>query len=221
MSDLNEFEKFKPIPRLFRDCVITEKIDGTNAQISIRPLITTLSPTVETTVDKVVEFGDAFLAIRAGSRNRWLAPGKGTDNHGFAAWVHDNVRQLVELLGIGRHYGEWWGQGIQRGYGMDHKRFELFNVHRWRSPDGQIEDLAIVAARAQGVDIGVVPVLYRGSYLTEYVDLALYRLETEGSRLAPCEGFPKPEGVVVYHSKSGQLYKATIENDDQPKSVRS
>ena len=33
------FEEFKKIPRLFRDCTITEKIDGTNGQIVIQPSI--------------------------------------------------------------------------------------------------------------------------------------------------------------------------------------
>jgi hypothetical protein len=35
LSNLPEFKRFDGIPRLFRECVITEKIDGTNAQVYV------------------------------------------------------------------------------------------------------------------------------------------------------------------------------------------
>jgi hypothetical protein len=28
-----------------------------------------------------------------------------------------------------------------------------------------------------------------------------------------------PEGVVIYHTASGQLFKKTIENDEKPKNI--
>ena len=102
-----EFIKFPKLPRLSRDMVITEKIDGTNAQICI---------------------SDSGLELKAGSCNRWVIPGD--DNAGFAKWCEENRTELLRL-GHGRHFGEWWGQGIQRKYGLSEKRFSLFNVSRW------------------------------------------------------------------------------------------
>src|SRR5512133_2019075 len=104
-----EFQSFGKISRLSRDMVITEKIDGTNGCIYIG------------------EDGE-FLV---GSRTRWITPE--CDNHGFARWAYDHKDELVLGLGPGRHYGEWWGSGIQRGYDLPkgEKRFSLFNVHRW------------------------------------------------------------------------------------------
>ena len=51
---------------------------------------------------------------------------------GFARWVETNRERLITLLGPGLHFGEWWGSGIQRGYGLTKgdKRFSLFNVER-------------------------------------------------------------------------------------------
>lgn len=45
--------------------------------------------------------------------------------------------------------------------------------------------------------------------------LALEQLRTRGSVAAP--GFMKPEGVVVFHTASQQLFKVTLENDDERK----
>ena len=92
--------------RLSRECIITEKLDGTNAQICI------------------TEAGD-FLV---GSRTRWITPEY--DNFGFARWAHENRDDLM-TLGVGKHFGEWWGMGIQRNYGLTERRFSLFNVTRW------------------------------------------------------------------------------------------
>lgn len=101
-----EFVPFRKIPRLSRDCVITEKLDGTNASIYVG------------------ESGE-FLT---GSRTRWITPE--ADNHGFSRWAHENKETLL-LLGPGYHFGEWWGGSVQRGYGLKEKRFSLFNTHRW------------------------------------------------------------------------------------------
>lgn len=174
-----EFLAFPKMARLSRPCVITEKIDGTNAQILIE---------------------DA--TIMAGSRSRWITPGKTTDNHGFAAWVEVHRDELIQGLGDGRHYGEWWGKGIQRGYGLDEKRFSLFNVARWGE------------SRPECCDI--VPTLFEGMFDTLHVEAALETLRREGSKAAP--GFMKPEGVVVFHQHGNVGFKKTLENDEVPKS---
>lgn len=176
---MTDFIPFPKIPRLFRDATITEKIDGTNAC--------------------VVVTDDGVLAQ---SRNQFITPLK--DNHGFARWVYDNAERLRDTLGPGRHFGEWWGQGIQRGYGLVSKRFSLFNVSKW---EGLVDD---------ELGLFVVPVVARLSpFTTAGVQKAIIDLEQGGSVAAP--GYEHPEGVVVFHEAGGHLYKALIENDDQPK----
>jgi hypothetical protein len=181
MSNLPDFQEFASISRLSRDMVVTEKIDGTNAQVC------------------VLEDG----TVLAGSRNRWITPED--DNFGFARWVKEHEDELRGGLGVGSHYGEWWGAGIQRRYGLDHKRFSLFNVHRW-------SDDAVRPACCH-----VVPVLLRWTFDTAKVDGVLATLAVEGSVAAP--GFMKPEGVVVYHAASKTLFKKTLDKNDGHKSA--
>ncbi len=176
MSDV-AFEAFPKIPRLNREVVVTEKIDGTNACV------------------RVGEDG----VVRAGSRTRWIAPGD--DNFGFARWVADHESEL-RALGPGTHFGEWWGAGIQRRYGLNEKRFSLFNVTRWGD------------AATRPACVGVVPLLGRGELHRVTTD-SLALLRDSGSVAAP--GFMKPEGIVVYHHASGSMFKVTLEGDDAPK----
>lgn len=208
-----EFEPFKKIPRLTREIVITEKIDGTNAQVCIAQAAPGVHiPEATARVRRYSVNGanrcEIDYAVFAGSRSRWLMPGKKTDNFGFAEWVHDNVEELVDRLGVGRHFGEWWGQGINRAYGLDHKRFSLFNVSRWSGINrGSAPECC-----------SVVPILYEGPFLTDSVDRALENLSTYGSFAAP--GFPSPEGVIVFHKAGNVLFKKTIEKDEEPKSLK-
>lgn len=172
------FVGFPKIPRLSRTCTITEKIDGTNASIFIG------------------EDGE-FLAA---SRNRWITPED--DNYGFARWAQTNKQELMRL-GPGHHFGEWWGQGIQRNYGLTEKRFSLFAVHRWT-------DDAVRPTCCH-----VVPVLFEGEFDTGTVHSELDFLEAEGSIVAP--GFMNPEGIIIYHHAANQYFKKTIEADSEPK----
>jgi len=173
-----DFEGFTKIPRLSRECVVTEKIDGTNAQVH------------------VLEDG----TVLAGSRNRYITPAD--DNYGFAAWVKAHEDALRDGLGVGRHFGEWWGQGIQRGYGIDHKRFSLFNVSRWT-----IETTPACCH--------VVPIICTGVFDGSVTERALESLATFGSFAAP--GFMKPEGIVIYHMAARSLFKKTLIGDAEPK----
>jgi hypothetical protein len=187
-----EHVPFKKIPRLFRDCVITEKIDGTNAVIHI----------------------DEEGVLTPGGRNRWLC--KADDNFGFACWCMDNKTELLKL-GPGLHYGEWWGQGIQRKYGLNEKRLSLFNVHRWCLSGTEPKVLSV---STEGVEkkqsvlpacVGLVPVLYEGPFLTHRIDEVSADLKLTGSKAVP--GFMDPEGIVIMHTASGQLFKYTFGND--------
>lgn len=175
MSELT-FEGFPKIARLSRPMIVTEKLDGTNAQVIV-------------TEDGIVG---------AGSRNRLITPED--DNFGFARWVADNAEAL-RGLGPGRHFGEWWGSGVGRRYGLQEKRFSLFNVRRWYDE--------------RPACCHVVPVLYQGLFSITQVELELSKLEVNGSVAAP--GFMDPEGVVVFHVAGGYLFKKTIKGDAEPK----
>lgn len=87
------FEAWPKIPRHAGKIVITEKLDGTNAQVFIP------------------ESGDE---IYAGSRTRWITPQQ--DNYHFAEWVQANRTELLKL-GPGRHFGECCGSGIHGSRG--------------------------------------------------------------------------------------------------------
>lgn len=77
------FKEWPKTPRLLRDIVITEKIDGTNAAIGIVPAegVIVGDPAVITEI--TVDSGETF-AVYAQSRTRLITPGKSTDNYGFA-----------------------------------------------------------------------------------------------------------------------------------------
>lgn len=104
-STETEFKPYRSIGRQIYSpqISITEKIDGTNAQLLI------------------TEDGQLF----AGSRSRWITPER--DNFGFAAWVEENKAQLLKELTPGRYYGEWWGKGLPKDYGQETKHFSIFD----------------------------------------------------------------------------------------------
>lgn len=77
------FVEFPKIHRYNRTVVITEKLDGTNAQVYIN---------------------DEGTRCFAGSRNKWISIED--DNYGFARWVQTNHDELLKL-GPGSHFGEW------------------------------------------------------------------------------------------------------------------
>jgi hypothetical protein len=164
------FIKWPKIPRLENEVFyISEKIDGTNACIVI------------TDEGKV----------GAQSRTKLITPEN--DNYGFAKWVYSNTQQLFEELGPGHHFGEWWGQGIQRGYDLKEKRFSLFNPTKLSS---LCSNVPIVASCPQEV-------------LTEVLEVTVNQLITEGSRAAP--GYMRPEGLVIYGEQSKAYWKVIID----------
>lgn len=174
-----DFVEFPKISRWNRELVVTEKIDGTNAQVYV---------------------DDTGTRAFAGSRTRWITPED--DNFGFAAWVRDNHDELLRL-GPGSHFGEWWGRGIQRGYGLTERRFSLFNVSRWSAD--------------RPACCGVVPTLWRGLVEDFNARVVLAALAAGGSVAAP--GFRRPEGIVVFHVAGSNLYKMTLDANDAHKGV--
>lgn len=213
--DLSAFEGFGKIPRLKRDMIITEKIDGTNAQVFITSTFEAQESTIRTEHVLSADF-ERDLVMFAGSRNRLLTVEK--DNYGFARWVRENATGLFDL-GPGRHFGEWWGSGIQRGYGLPkgEKRFSLFNASRWKGGSTEPTGLAELPNRLEPPSCcSVVPVLYYGPFNTLTATGCLNDLRIDGSYAAP--GFMNPEGIVVYHTAAGVGFKATCKNDEKPKS---
>lgn len=185
MASEQTFIPFPKIPRLFRECVITEKLDGTNAAVV------------------VTKDGE----VHAQSRNRIITPEQ--DNFGFAAFVKAREEEFRISLGVGHHFGEWWGPGIQRGYGRAEKWFSLFNTTRWGNhaewgpkwPDR----------------VDTVPFLAAGMFSTELVKTVLELLQRRGSVASP--GFMRPEGIIVFHVAAGQSFKVTLDEDGVPKSA--
>ena len=197
-----EFTEFPKIARLSRECIITEKLDGTNGQIYIG------------------ENGE-FLV---GSRSRWITPEN--DNYGFARWAHEHREELL-TLGPGRHFGEWWGAGIQRRYGLtgNDKRWSLFNVSRWALHGTEPQRILTADPREEKYqDIlpaccHLVPLLYRGVFDTRQVFEEISDLRLDGSKAAP--GFMQPEGIIVFHTAANIGFKKTLEKDEAPKSKSS
>ena len=195
-----EFVPMPKTPRFFREIMVSEKIDGTNASVHI-----SLASLAQ--MDGHLE--GPFIAVsggwvmRAASRTRWITPGD--DNYGFAKWVVENKDELVKL-GEGGHFGEWWGKDINRAYGLGHREFSLFNLSRWLKPEETLPGC-----------VSLVPLLYRGDFLECKILSCLDRLARDGSVAKP--GFLKPEGVCIFHTASRRVYKVTLENDDKPKSL--
>jgi len=197
---------------------ITEKLDGTNSSIFIYdPMEDDGNQEYYTTAKDAL---GKLWNIRAGSRNRWINPSN--DNYGFASWVWATAAELVGL-GEGHHFGEWWGKGIQRNYGLKEKRFSLFNTHRWteHSKPTCVIPNSNPNAEQKSTEhppscCHVVPVLFNGSFSTEVAKNSMRKLEIEGSIAA--KGFMNPEGIIVHHDTSNQYFKALIDNDSKPKS---
>lgn len=177
------FESFPQIPRLYKPMVVTEKIDGTNAQIKIEGRSLTAGSRNRALV--------TMASTRDGAVECW----HGSDNYGFGRWCVENYEELL-ALGDGTHYGEWWGRGIQRGYGLDHKRFSLFAVHRWNEESPPPSCCHVVPVLGE---VGDFPA----------VDRLVHQLMRTGSVAAP--GFYQPEGAVVYHTAAGQLFKIPVD----------
>lgn len=206
---LKDFRPFPKIPRWKRNVVITEKIDGTNAQIYIEQVdpvtqaeryddCMRLAKAGIVTAIELTQNGTKYVRfLEAASRTRWISPGGKNDNFGFAGWVFANAPELAQL-GPGEHFGEWWGHGIQRGYGLPQgdRRFSLFNVKRF--------------AEVRPACCAIVPVMYEGPLAMQggedAADWCMRRLKFAGSQAAP---FMDPEGICVFHTAANSLFKYT------------
>jgi hypothetical protein len=197
-------EDFTPWPKIARQrkagVIVTEKIDGTNAAINVRCIYpyTGLDGDCCTVIRDGAEGERVHFELTVQSRKRWLAPGKLTDNFGFAGWVEENKETLVDDLGPGLHFGEWWGAGIQRRYDQEEKHFALFDTRR--------ADQTFTTP-----NVRTVPVLYQGAWSTPHLDGVKDDLKLYGSAIAP--GFKDPEGIVIFCPAVGARLKWTTDGD--------
>lgn len=188
MENTTEFRPWPKLSRWSRDVIISEKLDGTSSCVVIKE--------------------SKVIAVQ--SRNRFITPED--DNYGFAGWVERNKPILEGILGDGYHYGEWWGNGIQRGYNMAKKKFSLFNVSRW-------SDLTF-NENAISIGLDCVPLLWQGSMDEAHlkIQIVMQDLQRDGSVAA--KGYMNPEGVVLFHTAGGYLFKKTFEKDQEGKGTQ-
>lgn len=192
--------------------IVTEKIDGTNAAVGIRLIedAAEYRASRSALVSTPVPGGDGYaFAVYAQSRKRLISPMD--DNFGFAKWTWEHAEELANTLGPGLHFGEWWGEGIQRGYGIEGKRFSLFNSHRWNW-------MLAESFAGQGIfsQLSCVPTLGIYGVSVPVAQQILSELKENGSYAAP--GFLNPEGICLYLPEAGKTYKMTF-NGDMPKGI--
>ena len=146
--------EFQPWPKISRsvlgDCVMSMKMDGTNACV-------------------IIEEGKI---VGVQSRKRMINVGKDNDNFGFASYVSQNEAKFLQL-GEGRHYGEWAGLGIQKNpHNLENKQFFLFDTRRWGEHNPPPEGINVVEVLYQGE--------YTKSKVDEVMNELKTRSETEG-----------------------------------------
>ncbi len=194
-----EFKAFEKINRLNKvEMQITQKIHGTNAQVFIieRQSNLVLINDVEQVDPSVVQVDGKYYELRCGSRTRWIYPGD--DNYGFAAFVYQHKEEFIRKLGVGQHFGEWAGLGINSGEGLSEKIFVLFDFWKY-PPERELPPGCVV-----------VPVLYKGPFDIQKIEEVMNDLKTNGSKLSP--GFMRPEGVVI--STMGCRFKKVFEAEE-------
>ena len=217
--DFKAFPKIEKLDSCFLS--ITQKIHGTNAQIVVfenfEYFATVPSDIGEKDLETILlqfeyekysrtellKIGNStrslikgyFLDLKCGSRNRWITPED--DNYGFASFVHKHKEEFIQKLGVGTHFGEWAGPGINSGEGLTEKTFVLFDYWRY-FPDSLPPQTVLV------------PVLHKGEFNIEAVSNCMEVLRREGSKLVP--GFMRPEGVVV--SFGGVRYKKVFKPEE-------
>lgn len=150
-NTMGEFRGWGSTTRENKHKDVMEKIDGTNGCV-------------------VIWDGK----VSAQSRKRIITPGD--DNFGFAKWVYDNAGVLMDTLGYGYHYGEWFGEGIQKNpLGIEGKRFALFQATKYTEKNGY------ELSKVDGLE--TVPLLHSGQCDVWTIPNIMRNLETYGSKV--------------------------------------
>lgn len=219
-----DFEAFDKIPRLSREVIVTEKVDGTNGVIGIERLTDTPSPNRADAVfqgpitsDVYVIFDHHLYLVQPGSRSRWLSERE--DNFGFWKFVWENAMELVIKLGEGRHYGEWYGSGVNGNkYNLPpgEKRFMLFNTERWSGEASRPPCCEVSTVLFRGQFDELMGPAYTGCdccYDNSVLDGILQGLALYGSRHVI--GSAYSEGAIIFHHAGNLLFKKTILKDEE------
>lgn len=190
---MGEFKGWGSTTRENKNKTITEKIDGTNACI-------------------VIYNGK----VSAQSRKRMITPDD--DNFGFAKWVYENAGVLTDTLGYGYHYGEWYGEGIQKNpLGIEGKRFALFHATKYTEGNGYELN------KVDGLE--TVPLLHHGQCSVFTIPEIMQNLEAYGSKvegakvIGQMETFPgiqicaPAEGIIIWNNETKTRTKMLLEND--------
>jgi hypothetical protein len=200
-NTMGEFKGWGSTTRENKNKTITEKLDGTNACVVIW--------------DGVVS---------AQSRKRIITPDD--DNYGFAKWVHANAGVLFDTLGFGYHYGEWYGEGIQKNpLGIEGKRFALFHPTKYNEKNGYNLDMV------DGLE--TVPLLHHGQCDVWTIpnimqDLEVYGSKVEGAKRTRVRSeipglgddnvweFDKAadaEGIIIWNNETKTRTKMLLKDD--------
>jgi hypothetical protein len=198
-NTMGEFKGWGSTTRENKNKTITEKLDGTNACV-------------------VIYNGK----VTAQSRKRIVTPDD--DNYGFAKWVDKNKEALLNTLGYGYHYGEWYGEGIQKNpLGIEGKRFALFHATKYTEGNG------FELSRVEGLE--TVPLLHHGQCNVWTIpniiqDLEIYGTRVKGAKTTPMTtAIPgllpevvynkaaKAEGIIVWNNETKTRTKILLEND--------
>lgn len=182
---MGQFKGWGSTPRENKNKTVLEKIDGTNACV-------------------VIYDGQ----VKAQSRKRMITPDD--DNYGFAKWVYDNAGVLMDTLGFGYHYGEWFGPGIQGNpLGVESKRFALFHATKYT------EDNGYELNKVDGLE--TVPLLHHGQSNIWTIPQIVEDLEMYGSKVkgAATDGTvaAKAEGIIIWNNETKTRTKILLEND--------
>lgn len=218
-----QFKSWGSTPRFHKGLHITEKINGTNAGVSVQGF-SKGEGKFDPVNGRFVEGETMDYVVRAQSRKRLITPD--SDNFGFAAWVWENAEGLANLLGFGYHYGEWYGEGIQKNpLAVQGRRWALFNTWHWGSKPN-LERLQ--AANIPGLTL--VPVLHdeQRDGPADYKTIPNLLVDLEwGSKADGYMTLPNahkmdfhvegPEGIIVWQRETQQRYKILLREDDKHK----
>lgn len=196
INTMGEFRGWGSTTRENKNKTITEKIDGTNGCV-------------------VIYNGQ----VKAQSRKRIITPDD--DNYGFAKWVYENAGALMDTLGFGYHYGEWFGEGIQKNpLGIEGKRFALFHATKYTEANGF--DLS----RVDGLE--TVPLLHHGQCDVWTIPDIMSDLQDFGSKVVGAAqqtvqsnifedlSWTKAadaEGIIIWNNETKTRTKMLLEND--------
>jgi len=172
-----EFVKWRSIKRPEKNTIIiTEKMDGTNGCIIIK---------------------DGII-IGVQSRTKLLSIDD--DNYGFFAWCAEHAAHIIDVLGDGRHYGEFCGPGINKNrHDLGQRAFFIFNTF-------------VYPTIPESAYIKKIDLIYTGKYSDLEIRKASFYINLRGMRFGYC-----PEGFVVFYEAFGGYIKHITRSTDMRK----